>query len=53
MLCTFVYLYRFLFFLNSAWFAETSENPDHRKSDMQTEVHRELRTLIRAEENDL
>lgn len=37
MLCTFVYLYRFLFFLNSAWFAETSENPDHRKSDMQTD----------------
>lgn len=37
MLCTFVYLYRFLFFLNSVWFDEASENLDHRKSDMQTD----------------
>lgn len=37
MLCTFVYLYRFLFFFISTLFDETSENLDHRKSDMQTD----------------
>lgn len=54
MLCTIMYLYRSLFFFNSAWFDEISENLDHRKlTCKQTEVHRELRSSIRAEENDL
>lgn len=37
MFCTFVYLYRFLFFFISARFDETFENLDHGRSGMQTD----------------